>query len=327
MEHLFDNDVLEELAASFIANGYFSNEPILVLPADNDGRRIVVEGNRRLSTLMILTQVPAAKAAGLQFDLSIDPSSDELEQLSAVPAYEVQSREELGAYLGYRHIGGIREWPAESKARWIHQTVNDAVATGENSPFYRVGRTIGSNARGVRTAYLTAELLRIARDEYDIDTESVERDRFSVWGLLISNSRIRKFIGLGNVLGELPELQRSLEAVDYERVAAIIDDLTPSARKLPLLSDSRMVSRYAEVVVNDRAREILRRFDDLELAMSVLEQGALADRIRAQAMVLKEILVDASRVRVDSETHSAADELSHVAQSIFAVVRDRTDHG
>src|SRR5262245_30334769 len=104
LSHLFENDVLDELAASFLANGYFDNEPVLVLPPDGQGRRVVVEGNRRVATLKVLLKSPEAEEANLTFDVLDAPESDVLHALARIPAFEVASRAEVSAYLGYRHI-------------------------------------------------------------------------------------------------------------------------------------------------------------------------------------------------------------------------------
>lgn len=323
LSYLFENDVLDELAASFIANGYFDNEPILVLPPDTEGNRVVVEGNRRVATLLVMMQAPVAREFDLAFDLSTQPTPERLEHLSTVPAYEVENREELGAYLGYRHIGGIRPWPAESKARWIHRSVIAASQAGAPDPFYEVGRTFGSNARGVRTAYLTLELLRRSRVEFGIDTTYVERNRYSVWGILLSNSRIREYIGLDGNARDFLSLQGALEDVRVDRVRELITDLSPDGPRPALLADSRLVSKYAEVITNERAQGVLRTYGDLSLAAAVLEQGALAERLEAEARALREILLDAGRLHVDQAAVAASSEVADLSRAIRAVVADR----
>jgi hypothetical protein len=66
LRFLFENMALEELAASFIANGYLSYEPLLVV-RNSDGTSTVIEGNRRLATLKLLRR--SEDADGLEFDL------------------------------------------------------------------------------------------------------------------------------------------------------------------------------------------------------------------------------------------------------------------
>jgi hypothetical protein len=192
LAHLFENDVLDELAGSFVANGYFDNEPILVLPPDGSEKRIVVEGNRRVATLLTLLQESPAQEAEVAFDFDTPPPATALAKLKSIPAFEVADREEVSAYLGYRHIGGLRQWPAEAKARFVSSEVRRAEKAQVDDPFYAVGRIIGSNARGVRTNFETLEILRFAQRDLGFDTSSIRSKRFTVWGLLIANGEVRK---------------------------------------------------------------------------------------------------------------------------------------
>jgi hypothetical protein len=57
LKYFYDNGVLEELAQSFLDNGFFEQEPLSVLARKPSGFT-VVEGNRRLATLMILALTP-----------------------------------------------------------------------------------------------------------------------------------------------------------------------------------------------------------------------------------------------------------------------------
>src|ERR1044071_6852258 len=59
LKYLAEKTVLDEIARSMVENGFFSHEPLFVL-ANGDGSFVVLEGNRRLATLMILLQLPSA---------------------------------------------------------------------------------------------------------------------------------------------------------------------------------------------------------------------------------------------------------------------------
>lgn len=52
IQYLFQHDKAAEVADSIARRGYFPNEPLLAVP--DDGRLIVVEGNRRLAALKAL---------------------------------------------------------------------------------------------------------------------------------------------------------------------------------------------------------------------------------------------------------------------------------
>ncbi len=49
IQYLFEHDKAMEVAESIVTRGYFPNEPLLAIK--EDGRLVVVEGNRRLAAL------------------------------------------------------------------------------------------------------------------------------------------------------------------------------------------------------------------------------------------------------------------------------------
>ncbi|WP_084124940.1 hypothetical protein [Demequina sp. NBRC 110054] len=325
LTYLYKNDVLDELAASFVANDYFPNEPVLVLPPNDEGMRIVVEGNRRAATLMILAGAPTASAAGLEFDLAPTPTEEQLSSFSVIPAVEVEDRDELKSYLGYRHIGGILPWSAEAKARWIYQNVNEQAAAGSQRPFYDVGRMLGSNSLGVRNRYLAWRLLREARTEGGAETSYVEGERFSVWGLLAGSDRLKGYIGIDRRVSEFADVEAAFESIDMDKVVEIVRDLSPVDGRRPVLSDSRDVGTYVDVISDERASQLLRKYGDLELAASTLERGALTERLQTQARELEALATDARRLDVDESTLDAAQDVFETARSIRAVVKDRVE--
>jgi len=309
LEYLFEHDALDELAASFVANNYFANEPVLVLPRDADGRRIVVEGNRRVSTLKILTKTRLADSLGLAFDLDSEPSEEQLKLLQSVPAHEVADRQELSAYLGYRHIGGVRPWSSEAKARWIHTQVLARVAAGDLDPFYEVGRIIGSNARGVRSKYVQLEVLRRARREAGVRTAFVENERFSVWGLVLGNPNLLSYIHFGKVPSDYAGVTDAIALVDYARVGRIVADLTPGKGGPAVLRDSRDVGLYGEVLADVEADELLQHTLDLQLAYGYLQRGGLSQRLQQLVLDVKQLFSDVVDLEVSADDLALVGEL------------------
>ncbi|GGO72161.1 hypothetical protein [Nocardioides deserti] len=328
LQHLFDNDVLDELASSFLENGYFENEPVLVLPPDESGRRIVVEGNRRVATLIVLTQERRAAESDLRFDFfDAPPTEHAIDQLRLVPCFEIAERQEISAYLGYRHIGGLRQWPAEAKARFIATEVLDAEREGISDPFYHVGRVIGSNARGVRASYETLEILRFAQQELDFNTALVRERRFTVWGLLVSNSGIRDFIGYTGRPRSLAAVREAVSRINEDNLRFVLDDLVPGPENTkPVLSDSRSVSTYAQILEDERARETLKRYKDLDLAASLVRGATISTSIQSLIRRLEPLVLEASGGQVDHEALSQASRLRELATSLESVIEGKVVH-
>ena len=79
LDFLHEQGALEELAQSYLDNGFFQHEPLIVLPTVRQGKYTVVEGNRRLAALKILHEAP--EAGDIHF-VGIDPIPAQLARIS-----------------------------------------------------------------------------------------------------------------------------------------------------------------------------------------------------------------------------------------------------
>ena len=111
---------LPELATSFLESGFFPQEALVVVEeaTNKQGKQLVViEGNRRLATLKLLYAAANGNATSKlwqELAVSLSPT-DEL--FTRVPFIAVPSRKAVSAYLGFRHVSGIKEWRPAEKAR------------------------------------------------------------------------------------------------------------------------------------------------------------------------------------------------------------------
>jgi len=118
---------LTELGQSLADNGYFSEEPLVVVPAPTASRWRVVEGNRRLAALKLLDDPNGApKAHRKRWD---ELSKNRKHIVRDAPILVYERREDVIPYLGFRHITGVLEWKPYQKARYITQLVELASHT------------------------------------------------------------------------------------------------------------------------------------------------------------------------------------------------------
>jgi hypothetical protein len=323
LTYLYENDVLEELIDSYLSNGYFAVEPMLVLPLGEDGRRIVVEGNRRLGALMILLQLPPAGEADISRTQEYPPPREVLDSLTYIPAVEVASREELSDYLGFRHISGLKVWAPEAKARWLYLQVEAAKAAGSTDPFYEVGRRVGSNSRGVRSAYNAYNILRRGREivPRESDVEFVMKERFGVWTRLLGTANVQGYIGMTKSPITYEEAQEQVEQIDPEKFAEVISDLVPpSAKDKAVLEDSRDATDYSTVLGNERAHETLRTYRNLRLAKEVAELGDIKNRLRSLVASIESLTLDVGKYKITQIDADVAGEVFTAARSLRAAV-------
>jgi len=316
-EYLYDYAALEELASSMLDNGFFSHEPLIVLPAGADGVHVVVEGNRRLAALMLLHQLPPAGDR----ELAESPSKEQLQRLAKIPVVEVSSRGDVKSFLGYRHISGLKPWKPEAKARYLASEVDAASNRGISDPLFFVGRLVGSNSQGVRTYYCAYAILRDAQSRCGLNVRTVLSDRFGVWLRCMNSSEIRGYIGFGSPK-DYAAIALALANLDCERLKEVVGDLSPGKAARAVLGDSRDVTRYGQVLSNEQAHALLRRYGDLDIAYEALARESLPLRVRAlvkRADALREE-IQSGLTEVDPDLELAVGELERSTRFLAAAV-------
>lgn len=115
---LWQDMYLDELLLSIAVNGYYVQEPLLVVKKGTDDY-VVIEGNRRLATIKILLDPVLAKYVGARTTDMPKLTQERITSLSQLPAIEFSDRLDLWSYLTFRHINGPRSWSSLSKAEYV----------------------------------------------------------------------------------------------------------------------------------------------------------------------------------------------------------------
>jgi len=323
LRYLIQTAVIDELARSMVDNGFFPHEPLIVVPKEGSRFR-VVEGNRRLSALMLLLELGPVDALDESLVLDSAPSGDVLESLARVPCVIVESRAAVDRFVGFRHIGGIKTWPAEAKARWILQSVEVLRKGGEDDDVFKIlGRRVGSNSQGIRNPYLAMKILVHARDEFGVNTTEVQQERFGVWNRSMNSPELRSYIGFGEgAVGGYSDVVQRLAGLDADHLREVLGDLTrrQGARRA-LLRDSRQVTAYASILANKDAHAILREHEDFELAEQVLERATLSQRIERIGSEVGILLRQVQRDGPSADAVDAAEVLTRLTRSLLVLLK------
>ncbi len=112
------------IGRSIALHGFFASEPLIVIPHAEDKTFTVVEGNRRLVALKLLTDVRARELVGRrrrEWERLVDQADI---PARGVPVIKVESHDEVAPIIGYRHIAGIEEWDPYPKAVFISRFID-----------------------------------------------------------------------------------------------------------------------------------------------------------------------------------------------------------
>jgi ParB-like chromosome segregation protein Spo0J len=310
-------EAIDEVALSIAEHGYFSEEPLVVVPApDAPGMHIVVEGNRRLSALkLLLNPALAAKLGAADWPKL---TAAQIADLAEVPTVEYATRDEVVPYLGFRHITGVKTWDPYAKARYIAQLID----AGSNVSDIEKG--IGDSAGTVKKLYQALIVYNQAVNEADAPSKEL-RSRFSLLEVALGQQPIKKHLGLPR---ELPQ-QKTDKLIDEAHVPAlqevvswIFGDASKGVR--PVINDSRQIAqRLAPAIAERESLTLLRRTRDLEAAydLSGGEREFLLKEIAAANRSAKKALGVAPQYKGDEEVVPEVGKLKKTVKSLEDVVR------
>ena len=164
---------LEELAVSFLENGFWPQEAVIVVEEvlyGQPGTLVVVEGNRRIAALKYLKKAVAGEPVSRTWGQLIEGVQPDANLFTSVPYILAHSREEVTAFIGFRHVTGIKQWAPAEKAEFIARMVDE-----KNMSYESIGKQIGNQTDTIRRNYIAYRILRQINDlEIDISKEGVE---------------------------------------------------------------------------------------------------------------------------------------------------------
>jgi len=190
---LWTEMAVDEVAFSIAANGFFPEEPLLVIPADGKKEKyIIVEGNRRFAAVILLRD---AKLRG-KIKATDLPTIDAARHagLNELPVSVYPDRESLWTYCGFRHINGIEPWDAFSKAKYV-ATVYEKYKV----PLAEIASRIGDRHATVKRLYRGYKILQQAEEKASFNKDDRVRNRFYFSHLYtaVDQPEFQKFLGIG----------------------------------------------------------------------------------------------------------------------------------
>ena len=265
------------VARSIDAHGFFVSEP-LIGTRSGRGSCLIVEGNRRLVALKGLSDPSLREALERQTpgwrDLGRFPSDAD------IPVVVVQSRHEVDALLGFRHISGIEPWDPFAQARFVADLVERA-----RGGFAEVAQIVGRSETEVRSMYRDHDIVEQAKGQFEIDTSRAEKS-FGVFNAAMGLVKLREYIGAPAPRNVDPGFY-PLSDDGAEPVRRLFEYLFGDERgRGRVITDSRQLRTLARVLSPESgaAEQVLRRTRDLQEALGATvshEEGARGELQKA----------------------------------------------
>ncbi len=257
---------IEELAYSMAENGYFDEEPLVAIPQslpivfhglsgnelmqndayikfikDQTTQFVVVEGNRRLSTIKLLLSAELRKR--LKINSIPEITAEIVQDISNLPVIIYPNRKEVLPYLGVRHISGIKKWEPYAKARYIAHMVNGGYSMSE------VQTIIADRSNSARKFYLCYKMTEQVNNENDFYYD-FNKNEFSYLLLSVGQNSIKEFLGIPQKYNEV-NYDSPVPVSNSANLKLFFSWLYGDSKNEKVLKDSRDITNFLTHVVSE----------------------------------------------------------------------------
>jgi len=245
---------IEELALSYLeSGGFWTHEALLVTREKLYGvqRLVVIEGNRRVAALRYLCNAINGMPASPKWKEIAKARKAPDGLFAKIPYIEIGSRAEIEAFLGFRHVTGIKEWQPAEKAEFIAKMIDE-----RDMDYTQVMRKIGSKTETVRQHYISYRLLLQIGNVPQEDLE----ERFSVMYLSLRTLGVQKYLQI-DIYADRQKASKPVPKTHLTNLANFALWIFGDSEKeiLPLFTDSRQVDNFGRILESKEAVEYLER--------------------------------------------------------------------
>ncbi|HAS7007401.1 TPA: hypothetical protein I7292_17535 [Vibrio parahaemolyticus] len=291
---------LIELMTAIGTNGFFPGEPLLVV--EDNGSLIVVEGNRRLASLMLLNRLvkPTVQVGVVEQALRV---TNDKEPPKSIPVIQFDDRNEIEKYLGFRHVTGVKEWSPLAKARYLKSLMNSEIDTTSTFEEYRtLARQIGSNRPYVQRLIVSYNLYELLERKQFFNIPGLKEESFYFTYLMDSLNRaeIKDFLDID--FEETNEL-KNLNLNNFQQLIEWFF-LRKSNGRTTMNASSSQLSMLCDILEDKEALSFFLKERDLNSAheKTVNKSDSYRDSIERAEEALKEALINIAMLEDERAT-------------------------
>lgn len=347
---LYEEFDLDEIAYSMAENGYFDEEPIVVVPhnfpknfkwdqdvesletglkqlvaSDKNIKFTVIEGNRRMASAKLLSDKALRDRLKIKGDDFPKIKDKNIEvDLTIIPAIVYKDKKDISPYLGVRHITGVLKWEAYAKARYIASRIEDELQKGKSieSSIQEVQRKVADRSDLIKKQYMAYKLFEQARDDISFDVDTI-MNRFSLITVALNYPSIRDFIGVASYK-EVKFNKPLVPKNKLEKLDTLFTWIFGKGKdKPPILTDSRKIQGQLSYILADKdATEYLLQYGNLEEAYE--RSGGEVEYIKKKISTAKRAVTSALQYaykhKGDKEIIALLKELLAAAEELGKVL-------
>lgn len=306
---LWDAMDVRELVMSIVASGFFPHEPLIV--AEENGKNIVIEGNRRLAAVKLLLAPDLADEIGAEVPGIGKAKKDNLKKLPVT----FSTREEAWRFLGFKHVNGPAKWSSYAKSRYIaeiHRTYGVSLR--------EIGKQIGDTHKTVQRLYRALMVMEEAENLKVFHRGDRWKHHFSFSHLYTGID----YGGIENFIGLRPMAEENEEPVPREKTQELRDLCiwmygSKSEDRPPVVSSQNPDLRYLDAVVaNKESLAALRAGSPLSVAYEISRPSS---NVFEEALMAAKRDLERARSKLSSG-YRGSEELLRMTGTIVGIAED-----
>jgi hypothetical protein len=305
---------VEELVMSILALGFFDHEPLYVMRRE-DGKQIVLEGNRRLAAIRSILNPSIVQGERMRkFESRITPEiKNKLEH--GIPVIELASRQDAWRLLGFKHVNGPAKWGSYAKAKYIVD-----VHRNYNISLDQIAEQIGDTNKTVRKLYQGLMVIEQAErnSEFSIVDIKTPRLYYSHLYTALGYEKFRNYLGIT----EASDIEAPVPREKYRNLQEVMDWLFGSKKRgvEPLIhSQNPDLKRFVGVLDNEQSVAAMRMGRSLEVAcdLSIETSAALQEYMVEAKIALEKVSSKLSGYDGNEGLLKQAGSIANLADDIY----------
>ena len=272
---LYVSAELDELLQSISTNGYMDIEPLIVLHQSSSDDLLVLEGNRRLAALRLLSEPELVTEIKNTESIKINVpnvSPSKLDTLESVSVYPVANRKSARSFIGFKHINGPAKWGAYAKARYAADWYRQQGCKNLKS----IATSIGDGHSTIRRMIAAIYVLDQARDNnvFDIEKRFTVRFNFSHLYTALSRPQYMEYLKISSNQTRYdpqPDPVSHKEFPKLKKLLVWIYGSKEDNRQPVVKTQNPDIKRLGEVLAHKEGLHVLESTSDLDLAYAVTE--------------------------------------------------------
>lgn len=317
---------LDELVLSISTNNYLPLEPLIIHGPDK-GPFTVLEGNRRLAAMKLLSNPSLAKACKISVPQPVN--KEVIDSFKEVLVYRVADPKDAEAFIGFKHINGPQRWDAYAKARFVAEWYKRVREKGVSID--DIAKQTGDTNDTVRSYIGSIFVLDQAEKTGNFEIKDrFNKGRFAFSHLYTALDRpeFRNFLGLDLGWNEKPS-DTPIDKDHLEKLGETLKYIYGSKRdkiKPHVQSQNPHLAQLGKSLINERSLLRLRAGETLANAFAEIDGGNMFNQALGELMAKAEKALSlSSKFDGNKELLSFAQEIKLKVMMIESAMRIKAD--